>query len=177
MNNRFFSFLILSMSWIINNGWAAGHLTVEVTNENLDQKRLPQLILRPAAISSDLHDCAIPTPIKNQTLSIIYKGLRNSLSLSLTDQEPPEGKIIMYLCSASLPGQEKPMPYFSVSDNAEMLKISLRQNKRSGFITAFITTDPPNLVMINSTLTLPLGGIPFAPLGDGSLDSETESNS
>lgn len=177
MNNRFFSFLILSMSWIINHCWAVSPFTVEITNENLDQKRLPQLILRPAAISSDLHDCAIPTPLKKQSITATYDGLRNSLSLSLADQRPPKGKIVIYLCSASLPGHEKPMPYFSVSDSTEVLKISLRQDKKSGLITAAITTEPPNLAMINSTVDLPLGGIPFAPLGDASSDSETESHS
>lgn len=78
--------------------------------------------------------------------------------------------MVIHICTTTINGHGVQMPFFSISDTANTLRLSLRL-KNDGYIYAAITTSPLNRT-IDNTLEIPLGGIPFIPIGEASSDDE-----
>ncbi len=127
--------------------------------------------MRSAAVSNDLDDLEIPMPAQKRTSTGTYLGFRNSLGLYISDEKAPNEKMVIHICTTTINGHGVQMPFFSLSNTSNTLRLSLRL-KNDGYIYAAITISPLNRAMVNNTLEIPLGGIPFIPIGEASSDDE-----
>ncbi len=154
------SLILLTSCFFIKHMHAAGPLAINITNIDLDPAKVPQIVMRSAAVSNTLHDLELQTPNRGEVVSGRYIGIRNSLGIGLEDVTVDDEHLKIYICSATTSDTGRSKPLFSVSEEATSLAIQLRQGLEDTII-AVLTTIPPDLISLNMPLQIPLGGIPF----------------